>query len=1029
METAPTEIDDSLYSRQRYVLGDSAMKRMAASKVFLSGVNGVGIETAKNIALAGVKALTVHDTKPATLADLATQFFITEEDVKAAVNRAEASAVRLKELNPYTSVRADTTSVLAADADLSFLSEYNVVILTDTPLEVQVAVNSFCRSHDPPIFFLSADVRGVFAHLFVDFGSNFQVVDSTGEQLKEMFIANVTRAPEGVVSVIENHMHGLEDGDVVTFREVKGMTQLNEGMYRVKVLTPYTFSIGDTSAFSEYVGGGIASQLHRKQVMSFAPLTEQLSAPSCLLVDLAHLDRPRQSLLALQALFAFEQKHGRAPRPWNAEDAEALLVLANEANAGNRDKVDKIDDTVVRALSFTASGALAPLSAALGGWVAQEVIKGLSGKFTPLSQWLLLDGLEVVPPLDSDPALFQPRGDRYDALRVCLGEPTCAKLAGVRLFMIGCGAIGCELLKNYALLGISSGEGGLLTITDNDLIEKSNLNRQFLFRPHHIQQPKSTTAADSARGINPGLKIDAHQHKVGPETTKTVYTDSFFKSQTLVVNALDNVAARKFVDSRCVTNQRALLESGTMGPKGHVQVIVPHLTESYGSTNDPPEPEVPYCTLKSFPNNIEHTIQWAREKFSNLFELKPAGFNKFWEDNGSLDTVLETLSSGACGKEYASTPQVIKVLRNRPTSWAQCVALARVKFEKYFNHKAQQLVASFPLDLKLKDGSLFWTSPKRPPTPLVFNPDEESHYGFVTSAAQLFARVYGIKVEEAQLTREAVLDILSHVPVPPFKAKAKTIITDESVKKEQVLKEEEKAKAEASGDEYQQYAVEIRTLVDAAQQAGLDPLAKVAPESFEKDDDSNHHIDFITATSNLRASMYAIAPADRLKTKLIAGKIVPAIATTTAAVSGLVTLELIKVVKGESLSNYKNCFLNMAIPLMVFSEPAAAAKTDVGGHPITLWDRWDVQGSASMTLSDFIRYFEDTYKLRPSGVFHNSTMVFVSFLPNMQKKLEKKMNKLIKSESGEEYVDLIVTFESGSNPELAGPPVRYFFNA
>ncbi|XP_021237426.1 ubiquitin-activating enzyme E1 Y-like, partial [Numida meleagris] len=64
-----------------------------------------------------------------------------------------------------------------------------------------------------------------------------------------------------------------------------------------------------------------------------------------------------------------------------------------------------------------------------------------------------------------------------------------------------------------------------------------------------------------------------------------------------------------YMDRRCVYYRKPLLESGTLGTKGNVQVVVPFLSESYSSSQDPPEKAIPICTLKNFPNAIEHTLQ------------------------------------------------------------------------------------------------------------------------------------------------------------------------------------------------------------------------------------------------------------------------------------------------------------------------------------------------------------------------------------------------------------------------------------
>lgn len=165
---------------------------------------------------------------------------------------------------------------------------------------------------------------------------------------------------------------------------------------------------------------------------------------------------------------------------------------------------------------------------------------------------------------------------------------------------------------------------------------------------------------------------------------------------------------------------------------------------------------------------------------------------------------------------------------------------------------------------------------------------------------------------------------------------------------------------------------------------------------FEKDDDSNHHIEFINAASNCRAENYEIEPVDKSRTKFIAGRIIPAIATTTALVTGLVCLELYKVVdKKTDIEKYKNGFVNLALPFFAFSEPIASPKGKYGEKTYDkIWDRFDLYGD--MSLQELIDYFQKNEGLELSMMSYGVSLLFASFyVAKMKPRYSMKITEII----------------------------------
>lgn len=545
----------------------------------------------------------------------------------------------------------------------------------------------------------------------------------------------------------------------------------------------------------------------------------------------------------------------------NKEDAVEMFKYATAIAETYGEEKPELSEDLINELSFQARGDLAPMCAVFGGWAAQEVVKGLSGKFGPLVQHLYFDSLESLPKsVTRSEELCKPLGTRYDGQIAVFGKEFQDKIANMKQFLVGAGAIGCEMLKNWAMIGLATGPNGQISVTDMDSIEKSNLNRQFLFRPKDVGKLKSDCAAEAVQAMNPELigKITTLRDRVGADT-EDVFNEDFWEALDGVTNALDNVDARTYVDRRCVFFKKPLLESGTLGTKGNTQVVMPGLTESYSNSQDPPEQSFPMCTLRSFPNKIEHTIAWARELFESYFVQPAENVNLYLSQPNFLEATL---------KHSGNQKQILETIRDylvfaKPITFEECIVWARLEFEKQYNNNIQQLLFNFPKDSVTSSGTQFWSGPKRSPDPLAFSFSNETHIAFVKAAANLHAFNYGIKGSMDDDTYKRVID---HMMVPDF--------TPSSGVKIQASDAEPDPNANTQRfDDEDEMLVLVQSLPAPSAMAGY-RLTKV---DFEKDDDANHHMDFITAASNLRALNYAIATADKHKTKGIAGKIIPAI--------------------------------------------------------------------------------------------------------------------------------------------------------
>lgn len=154
--------------------------------------------------------------------------------------------------------------------------------------------------------------------------------------------------------------------------------------------------------------------------------------------------------------------------------------------------------------------------------------------------------------------------DRYDRLEL-IGWWNQQRLREARILVVGAGALGNEVLKNLALVGI-----GHITVIDCDTVENSNLSRSVLFRAADAGQPKASVAAAAVRDINPDVTIQAIHGDVLTDVGL-----GLVREMDLVIGCLDNREARLWVNRMCWKVSRPWIDGGIQEINGVAKVFVP----------------------------------------------------------------------------------------------------------------------------------------------------------------------------------------------------------------------------------------------------------------------------------------------------------------------------------------------------------------------------------------------------------------------------------------------------------------------
>ncbi|KAI9762344.1 MAG: protease B nonderepressible form [Chaenotheca gracillima] len=333
----------ALYDRQIRLWGVKAQEKLRTANILLITIKALANEIAKNLVLAGIGSLTIVDHELVTEEDLCSQFFVSEEDVGK--NRAQAAAPQIQKLNPRVAIHVETGDIRQQQP--TFFMAYDVIIATELDLDALLSINDYARLATRP--FYAAGTHGLYGYIFADLLLHEFVIEREK--------SNVTTELKPETST----------RNVVASSTKKENGKLIEMVTKRERYTPLALA-NAAPLPPEYLN-------NRRRLKQISPL-----------------------LTGIRALWEFQRLQARMPSH-SVADLQLFTALAQEKHKELQVPLETLRSEFLRTFLQNLGSEIAPVTAFLGGQLAQDVINVLGQREQPIQNFLLFDGEETKAPI------------------------------------------------------------------------------------------------------------------------------------------------------------------------------------------------------------------------------------------------------------------------------------------------------------------------------------------------------------------------------------------------------------------------------------------------------------------------------------------------------------------------------------------------------------------------------------------------------------------------------------------------------